>query len=70
MLVLFFVMIDFIFIEVMGLVIIVILEVVEDSGLIIIIGVLELVGNFEGLGRILLSLDFGKFWVIIFMFVK
>lgn len=54
----------------MGLVIIVILEVVEDLGLIIIIGVLELVGNFEGLGRILLSLDFGKFWVIIFMFVK
>lgn len=68
--VLFFVMTDFIPIEVMGLVIIVTLEAVEDPGLTTTTGVPELVGNPEGLGRILLPLDPGKLWVIIFMPVK
>lgn len=63
-------MTDFIPIEVMGLVIIVTLEAVEDPGLTTTTGVPELVGNPEGLGRILLPLDPGKLWVIIFMPVK
>lgn len=56
--------------EVMGLVIIVTLEAVEEPGLTTTTGVPELVGNPEGLGKILLPLDPGKLWVIIFMPVK
>lgn len=52
------------------MVIIVTLEAVEDPGLTTTTGVPELVGNPEGLGRILLPLDPGKLWVIIFMPVK
>lgn len=61
---------DFIPMEVMGLVIIVTLEAVEEPGLTTTTGVPELVGNPEGLGKILLPLDPGKLWVIIFMPVK
>jgi hypothetical protein len=54
-------------IDVMGLVTMVTFEEVDAPGLTTTTGVPELVGSWEGLGKILLPLDPGKLWVIIFM---
>ena len=46
------------------------LEAVEEPGLTTTTGVPELVDSVEGLGKILLPLDPGKLWVMIFIPIK
>lgn len=46
------------------------LEAVEEPGLTTTTGVPELVDSAEGLGKILLPLDPGKLWVMIFIPIK